>query len=136
MKRIEVLNLNESIKALAQTKVPSKLAYALAINAKRIEPYIEAYDKAKDAIVGENKEVLGKYTETIMDLRKSNKMDELKEYVEQNKETEALMGKVNTEYMEFLNGEADEVTFHKVGLDQLPETIEPMYVTALMPMLE
>lgn len=119
----ELMSLSNTLQYINQnsTKMPVKFSYALAINAKRIEPYMSAIESSRKVIVerhckqDDDGKPLTESNNYVIDPEKKNALDD---------EMAVFNALTN-----------DALQLHKVSIDSMPETLEPQVVYGLLPMI-
>ena len=159
MKKKDLKSLVMTMTSIGATKVKTKLAYALVMNKKILEPHVEAiaelekppqlwidYEEARFELCTEyaNKDEQGKpKTVRTMEGEVFDINEETKEEFEEkmtslrsdSKEAFEVKAKHETELIEFLEEEA-EIEFFKVDMDHLPDEIAPSEMEVLLPLLK
>jgi hypothetical protein len=122
MKTLEILNVLGALKSITDSKrmVPTKFAYASAINRKRMAEVAEAFEAGRRALL----EQFGA------------KDDEGKLIEKDGNVTITDVPAFNAEAIALGNTDHPELKLHQIPLSELPAEIEMEVMDALMPMIQ
>jgi hypothetical protein len=123
MKTLEILNVLGALKSITDSKrmVPTKFAYASAINRKRMTEVVEAFEAGRVSLV----EKYGAKDEGGKLLTDDKGQATITDIPAFNAEASALG---NTDH--------PELKLHQIPLSELPAEIEMEVMDALMPMIQ